>query len=192
VVDAATGTPRRALLKPAEVCDLLKVQPYVLRTWETEFPDLGVSRSAGGPRFYRPSDIEQAQRIKQLVFSEGLTLAGARRKIEEERAAASGGLPFDEEVFEPAPGLPADARARITGVRSGLRSLLELLSHPPRRGDARSDVAQGFSPAGSDVAQGFSPPGSERTKTEALTNGHGTETTPVPAKKKRRRAGASE
>ena len=78
--------PNRALFKAAEVCELLKVQPYVLRSWEVEFPDLGVTKNAGGPRIYRRADVEQVQRIKHLLLVEGLTLAGARRKLEEETA----------------------------------------------------------------------------------------------------------
>ena len=66
--------PKRALFKATEVCDLVKVQPYVLRTWEAEFPDLGVSKAAGGPRVYRRTDVEQVARIKHLLLVEGLTL----------------------------------------------------------------------------------------------------------------------
>src|SRR5215831_13597312 len=78
--------PRRALFKAAEVCDIVKVQPYVLRTWEAEFPELGVAKAAGSPRVYRRTDVEQVVRIKHLLLVEGLTLAGARRKLEEETA----------------------------------------------------------------------------------------------------------
>ena len=76
--------PNRALFKAAEVCELLKLQPYVLRSWESEFPDLGVSKNAGGPRVYRREDVEQVIRIKHLLLVEGLTLAGARRRLQEE------------------------------------------------------------------------------------------------------------
>ena len=76
--------PKRALFKASEVCEIASVQPYVLRSWESEFPDLGVSKSAGGPRIYRRADVEKVLRIKHLVFSDGLTLAGVRRRIEEE------------------------------------------------------------------------------------------------------------
>src|SRR5580765_6456100 len=77
--------PNRALFKASEVCDLIKLQPYVLRSWEVEFPGLGVSKAAGAPRVYRKSDVEQVARIKHLLLVEGLTLAGARRKLEEEQ-----------------------------------------------------------------------------------------------------------
>src|SRR5215210_770773 len=78
--------PRRALFKAAEVCELMQVQPYVLRSWEAEFPALGVSKAPGGPRVYRRTDVEQVARIKHLLLVEGLTLAGARRKLDEETA----------------------------------------------------------------------------------------------------------
>ena len=65
------------LYKAAEVCELVQVQPYVLRSWEKEFPGIGVrGKSPESPRLYRQSDVEQVQRIKQLVFGEGLTVAG--------------------------------------------------------------------------------------------------------------------
>ena len=129
VAEPTPDTTRRALLKSADVCELAKVQPYVLRSWEKEFPDLGFAKSAGGPRFYRQADVDRVLRIKQLVFGEGLTLSGARRKLEEERVAqADDELPFEEVVVTQAPAISADARARIAGVRDGLRSLLELLA----------------------------------------------------------------
>jgi DNA-binding transcriptional MerR regulator len=114
--------PNRALFKSSEVCDLVKVQPYVLRSWETEFPELGVAKAAGGPRFYRRIDVEQVVRIKHLLLVEGLTLAGARRKLLEEATP----------IAPDAPALDAlmgeHARERLTEVKRGLRSILELLS----------------------------------------------------------------
>ena len=113
--------PKRALFKAAEVCDLVKVQPYVLRTWEAEFPDLGVARSSGGPRVYRRADVEQVVRIKDLLLVEGLTLAGARRRLEEEGTPFGAEAPLDELIGQ-------NARERLTAVKRGLRSILELLS----------------------------------------------------------------
>ena len=131
MAQAATESAKRTWLKAADVCDRAQVQPYVLRTWELEFQDLGVVRNPGGPRLYRPSDLERVLRIKQLVFVEGLTLAGARRKLEEERRPVDE-LPFDDAPARPARGggLDAAARKRLTAVRDGLRSLLMLLSQP--------------------------------------------------------------
>src|SRR5262245_35335287 len=114
--------PKRALFKAAEVCDLLKLQPYVLRTWEAEFPELGVAKQPGSPRVYRREDVEQVQKIKHLLLVEGLTLAGARRKLEED--APPGGS--DPAAFDELMG--RNARERLTEVKRGLRSILELLS----------------------------------------------------------------
>lgn len=118
------------LYKAAEVCDLAQLQPYVLRSWEKEFPGIGVQKSPDGPRLYRQSDVEQVLRIKQLVFGEGLTLAGARKRLEERAASADGGA-TDSEVAEVLEALASDARTRIANVRDGLRSLLKLLSSAP-------------------------------------------------------------
>ncbi len=90
--------PKRALFKAAEVCDLVKVQPYVLRSWEAEFPALGVSKAAGAPRTYRRQDVEQVVRIKHLLLVEGLTLAGARKRLEEEAAPVAADEPVLDEL----------------------------------------------------------------------------------------------
>lgn len=118
-------TPR--LYKAAEVCELTGLQPYVLRSWEKEFPGIGVLRPHDGSRVYRQSDIDQVTRIKQLVFSEGLTLAGARRRLEESAPVPA----REQEMAEVLDALGTDARARIAAVRTGLRSLLEALSTAP-------------------------------------------------------------
>src|SRR5216110_3829906 len=95
-ISTAVEIPKRALFKPAEVCDLVKVQPYVLRSWEAEFPALGVAKTAGTPRVYRRADVEQVARIKHLLLVEGLTLAGARRRLEEELPLAASEPQIDE------------------------------------------------------------------------------------------------
>src|SRR5881275_931734 len=122
---AAVEIPKRALFKPAEVCDLANVQSYVLRTWEAEFPSLGVAKAAGGPRVYRRADVEQVLRIKHLLLVEGLTLAGARRKLEEDAAPVAADEPAIDEL------VGANARERLTSVKRVLQSLLDLLGNPP-------------------------------------------------------------
>jgi DNA-binding transcriptional MerR regulator len=117
------------LYKAAEVCELTQLQPYVLRSWEKEFPGIGVQKSADSPRLYRQSDVDQVLRIKQLVFTEGLTLSGARRRIEATAPASS--AVSDAEVAEVLDALASDARTRIASVRDGLRSILQVLSSAP-------------------------------------------------------------
>jgi DNA-binding transcriptional MerR regulator len=118
-------TPK--LFRAVDVCEMAQLQPYVLRSWEKEFPGIGVQKSPESPRLYRQSDIDQVHKIKQLVFGEGLTLAGARRRLEQ--VAAPGAS--DEEVAEVLEALASDARTRIASVRDGLRSILKLLSAAP-------------------------------------------------------------
>ena len=113
--------PKRALFRGSEVCELLQVQPYVLRTWESEFPDLGVTRNAGGPRVYRRADVERVMRIKHLLLVEGLTLAGARRRLEDEATPVAADMPIDELIGR-------NARDRLTEVKRGLRAILDLLT----------------------------------------------------------------
>ena len=113
--------PNRALFKSTEVCDILQVQPYVLRSWEAEFPELGVAKSAGAARVYRRTDVEQVARIKHLLLVEGLTLAGARRKLEEEATPVAPDAPVLDEL------MGRHARERLTDVKRGLQSILDLL-----------------------------------------------------------------
>jgi DNA-binding transcriptional MerR regulator len=115
------------LYKATEVCDLTQLQPFVLRSWEKEFPGIGIQKSPDAQRLYRQSDVDQVLRIKQLVFGEGLTLAGARRRLEEMAAAPVS----DEEVTEVLDALASDARTRIAHVREGLQSILRILSSAP-------------------------------------------------------------
>jgi DNA-binding transcriptional MerR regulator len=126
--------PNRALFKAAEVCDLVKVQPYVLRSWESEFKDLGVSKGGSTTRVYRREDIELVLRIKHLLLIEGLTLAGVRRRLEEEAEP-----PLEEDAVVPSPvGLNASTRERIGEVKRSLRSLLAMLDSSPSTTEGRS------------------------------------------------------
>jgi DNA-binding transcriptional MerR regulator len=120
--------PNRSLFKASEVCDLVKLQPYVLRSWESEFPDLGVAKTQGGPRVYRRTDVEQVLRIKHLLLVEGLTLAGARRKLDDEATPVGAEQPAMAEL------VGKNARERLTAVKRGLRSILDLIG---QNGEAR-------------------------------------------------------
>ena len=123
--------PNRALFKSAEVCDIVKVQPYVLRSWEMEFPELGVAKTAGGPRVYRRADVEQVVRIKNLLLVEGLTLAGARKRLVDEMAPVGADTPAIDEL------IGRNTRERLTEVKRGLRSILDLLAAAPAASEFR-------------------------------------------------------
>jgi DNA-binding transcriptional MerR regulator len=119
--------PNRPLFKASEVCELAKLQPYVLRSWEAEFRDLGVTRSGSTSRVYRREDVERVLRIKHLVLIEGLTLAGVRRKFEEEQEPP---LELDAPPAATTAPVSAAVRERVGHVRRELRSLLDMLEAP--------------------------------------------------------------
>ena len=119
--------PSRSLFRQPEVCEIAQVQPYVLRSWEAEFQDLGVAKVQGGPRIYRRADVERVLRIKHLLFVEGLTIAGARRKLQDEQAVAPPAA-FSAELDDL---LSTDVRERILSVRQSLRELSAMLAQGP-------------------------------------------------------------
>lgn len=126
--------PNRSLFRQPEVCELAQVQPYVLRSWEAEFPDLGVAKTEGGPRVYRRADVEFVLRIKHLLFVEGLTLAGARRKLVGERPATPEAVAAERGLDDLDVLLGSDARERILQVKQGLREIATILEKNPREG----------------------------------------------------------
>jgi DNA-binding transcriptional MerR regulator len=122
---ASVEIPNRSVFRAAEVCELAAVPPYVLRGWEAEFPDLGVAKSAGAPRIYRKADVERVLRLKHLILVDGLTLAGARKKLIEEGATA----PPAEEVSDADVSAMMDEAARtgLLDVKRGLQWILGVL-----------------------------------------------------------------
>jgi DNA-binding transcriptional MerR regulator len=140
-------TPK--LYKAADVCRVAELPHYVLQSWEREFPGIGIQKSVDSPRLYRQSDVDQVLRIKQLVVVEGLTLSGARRKLEELAPTAV----TAEDVSEVIEVIGADAQKRIARVRDGLRSLLHLL-------DGRERAKAGH-PVGADSYE-LTPPDTAR------------------------------
>src|SRR5438876_9849961 len=117
--------PNKLFFKIGEVCEITDTQPYVLRYWESEFPALAPAKNSSGQRIYRRRDIETVLRIKQLLYEEGFTIAGAKKKLEAEMAGR---------VVTPVPtvdGTGADAGtdrvAALRQVREQLREILTLL-----------------------------------------------------------------
>src|SRR5512147_2931218 len=76
--------PNKLFFKIGEVCEITDTQPYVLRYWESEFPALAPAKNSSGQRIYRRKDIETVLRIKQLLYEEGFTIAGAKKRLEAE------------------------------------------------------------------------------------------------------------
>ncbi len=80
----ATAIPEKIFFKIGEVCDLVGVQAHVLRYWETEFPMLSPQKNRSGQRSYRRRDVEIALRIKELLYDDLFTIAGAKKKLQTE------------------------------------------------------------------------------------------------------------
>ena len=113
------------LFKIGEVCKMADVQPYVLRYWESEFPALAPNKSGGGQRLYSQREIDIIMRIKQLLYSEGFTIAGAKKKLGEPFEVAEGG--------GPPPSEPAVTRSKrdvtkaLVNVKRELQAILQML-----------------------------------------------------------------
>lgn len=117
------------------------VPPYVLRGWEAEFPDLGYAKTAGAPRVYRKADVERVLRLKHLILVDGLTLAGARKRLIEEGAVA----PPPEVVSDAdvASMMNDAARTGLQDVKRGLKWIMGVLDgEGSRKGFALSPPSE--------------------------------------------------
>lgn len=130
---------KKLYYKIGEACKALDIQPYVLRYWETEFPVLSPSKSKSGQRVYTEREFHVIRRIKELLYEEGYTIAGAKKKLETEMASGEeAGGPLFQNGAEDAPAAsagPVPVRSparldsaeeeRIEHLRRGVQQLLE-------------------------------------------------------------------
>jgi DNA-binding transcriptional MerR regulator len=121
-----TMIPDKLFYKAQEVCQITDTQPYVLRFWESEFPQLASEKNRSGQRVYRKQDIELIQRIKKLLYEEEYTIAGARKAIED-------GFLGGASIVDDPP-----ARARTTPARRSATDDLD--SPPPIKPQTRSSL----------------------------------------------------
>lgn len=118
---AEIDIPARLYFRIGEVARLCRLPPYVLRFWETEFPQLKPVKSSSGQRMYRRKDVEHVVRIKALLYDEGYTIAGARQLLRAENKSdkKQAPLPF-----------PVPSATNLKPIRQGLREILTLLARP--------------------------------------------------------------
>jgi DNA-binding transcriptional MerR regulator len=124
------------------------VEAYVLRFWESEFPQLKPNKSGTGQRLYRRRDVELALRIKQLLYADGYTIAGARQvftaESRESKKASQTELPLKRASAQSAPN-QLSAEQQLQKLRAELREILGMLSSPVKekahgpRGERRTD-----------------------------------------------------
>jgi len=111
--------PDKLYFRIGEVANLCRLPAYVLRFWESEFPQLKPVKSSTGQRMYRRRDVESVLRIKTLLYEQGFTIVGARQQLRSEGKTDKGqaAIPF-----------PAQSSADIQRIRQGLREILNMLS----------------------------------------------------------------
>ena len=142
----AVAIPEKLFFKIGEVCELAGVQAHVLRYWESEFPMLAPQKNRAGQRVYRKRDVEMALRIKELLYEDQYTIAGAKKRLANdlrgggkfkvvgsEDEVSPDSVPTYEEAFTPPTGFTTSAVvARTAEERQGLKQLAselrELLS----------------------------------------------------------------
>jgi len=111
--------PDKLYFRIGEVATLCRLPAYVLRFWESEFPQLKPVKSSTGQRMYRKRDVESVLRIKQLLYEQGFTIVGARQQLRSEAKTDKGqsAIPF-----------PAQSPAEMQRIRQGLREILDMLT----------------------------------------------------------------
>jgi DNA-binding transcriptional MerR regulator len=111
--------PDKLYFRIGEVASLCRLPAYVLRFWETEFPQLRPVKSSTGQRMYRKRDVESVVRIKKLLYEDGFTIAGARVQLREEIKSdrTQTALPF-----------PMTPAINVTYFRNELQQILHILS----------------------------------------------------------------
>src|SRR5947209_17351216 len=111
--------PDKLYFRIGEVANLCRLPAYVLRFWESEFPQLKPVKSSTGQRMYRKRDVESVLRIKQLLYEQGFTIAGARQQLRAETKT---------DKTQSAIPVPSSSTPEIQHIRKGLLEILDLLS----------------------------------------------------------------
>jgi DNA-binding transcriptional MerR regulator len=124
------GLPVKLYYRIGEVSHIVGVEPHVLRYWETEFRSIRPQKSRKGQRIYSRKDVEKLLRVKDLLYTDGFTIAGARKRLRE-----TGLEPVPAE--QPTQRGLGDIRGLLVDARRELMELLnELSSHAPRAAGA--------------------------------------------------------
>lgn len=131
---AVPSIPDKLYFRIGDVAKLCGVEAYVLRFWESEFPQLKPNKSGTGQRLYRKRDVELALRIKQLLYVDGYTIAGARQvfaaESREAKKVAQTELPLKRGNGQAAMEAQPAAMPQLQKVRAELREILGILSSP--------------------------------------------------------------
>jgi len=153
----SVAIPEKLFFKIGEVCELAGVQAHVLRYWESEFPMLAPQKNRAGQRVYRKRDVEIALRIKELLYEDQYTIAGAKKRLandmraggklrvvsadddsEDSEAsssltAATGVVSSSTSSHSTSVNQSAEDRKSLRKVAAELREILALLEAPKKR-----------------------------------------------------------
>jgi DNA-binding transcriptional MerR regulator len=120
--------PDKLYFRIGEVSRLCDIPAYVLRFWESEFPQLKPHKGGTGQRLYRRRDVETVLHIKSLLYEEGYTIPGARQVIKTEQRQKAPQLALEIEM-EGASG----STRQLRKLQKEMRDLLAHLTRPPAR-----------------------------------------------------------
>ena len=139
VPEADPLLPVKLYYRIGEVSEIVGVEPHVLRYWETEFRSIRPQKSRKGQRIYSRRDVDKLLKVKELLYSQGFTIAGARKRLRE------GGAEPEQAVVAPAeakrPG--AQLRAALGEIRRDIVALLAELEGPALEVSNRSGATAG-------------------------------------------------
>ncbi len=143
--------PEKLFFKIGEVCEITETQPYVLRFWESEFPQLAPKKNRSGQRIYSSEDIEVVQEIKRLLYDSGFTIAGARKQLDQEGVsvdASAAAAKSEKQVVKANGGSPGRTSSKVAVARKRqaqherngghdvvqqLRDILDLMAETDRK-----------------------------------------------------------
>jgi DNA-binding transcriptional MerR regulator len=134
--------PDKLYFRIGDAAKLLGVETYVLRFWESEFPQMRPNKSGTGQRLYRKRDVELAVRVRNLLHGEGYTIAGARQVL----AHASARTKAPQLPLLDKPARPVATDGKIAKLRGELKELLGILSATPSRAERKSRAADAPGP----------------------------------------------
>jgi len=137
--------PNKLFFKIGEVCEITDTQPYVLRYWESEFPALAPAKNSSGQRIYRRRDIETVLRIKQLLYEEGFTIAGAKKRLEAEmsgRTPTPQHTPASAAAHAPTPAPVASRTPTPSSMAANAQAIAATPTEAPRDEHGRAIMVE--------------------------------------------------
>ena len=131
--------PVKLYYRIGEVSEIVGVEPHVLRYWETEFRSIRPQKSRKGQRIYSRRDVDKLLKVKELLYSQGFTIAGARKRLREGGAEPEQAVVAPVEVKRPG----AQLRAALGEIRRDIVALLAEFEGPALEVSNRSGATAG-------------------------------------------------